>query len=67
MESGFSALAQVVGTLFGLVLISLVFAYSMAITRIDSISDFTHFASWVWSAGFSCFSTFPAVLLLPSV
>jgi hypothetical protein len=55
MEAGFSALAQVAGTLFGLVLISLVFAYSMAITRIDSISDFSHFASWVWSAGFSCF------------
>jgi hypothetical protein len=55
MESGFSALAQVAGTLFGLVLVSLVFAYSMAITRIDIIRDFEHFASWVWSAGFSCF------------
>ena len=37
MESGFSALAQVAGTLFGLLLMSLVFAYSMAVTRIDSI------------------------------
>ena len=64
MESGFSALAQVAGTLFGLVLISLVFAYNMAITRIDSISDFTHFASWVWSAGFSCFLYFSCCFLI---
>ena len=64
MESGFSALAQVAGTLFGLVLISLVFAYSMAITRIDSISDFTHFASWVRSAGLSCFLYFSCCFLI---
>ena len=37
MESGFSALAQVAGTLFGLVLISLIFAYSTAITRRSKI------------------------------
>jgi len=64
MEAGFSALAQVAGTLFGLVLISLVFAYSMAITRIDSISDFSHFASWVWAAGFSCFLYFSCCFLI---
>ena len=64
MESGFSALAQVAGTLFGLVLISLIFAYSTAITRIDSIGDFSHFASWVWSAGFSCFLYFSCCFLV---
>jgi hypothetical protein len=58
METGFSALAQVAGPLFGLVLVSLVFAYTTAITRIDSIGDFSHFASWVWAAGFSCFLYF---------
>jgi hypothetical protein len=64
MESGFSALAQVAGTLFGLVLISLVFAYNMAITRIDSISDFTHFASWVRSASLSSFLYFACCFLI---
>ena len=64
MESGFSALAQVAGTLFGLVLISLIFAYSTAITRIDSIGDFSHFASWVWSAGFPCFLYFSCCFLI---
>jgi hypothetical protein len=39
MESGFSALAQVAATLFGLVLVSLVFAYTTAISRIDSIGE----------------------------
>ncbi len=64
MESGFSALAQVAGTLFGLVLVSLVFAYTTAITRIDSIGDFSHFASWVWAAGFSCFLYFSCCFLI---
>ena len=64
MESGFSALAQVAATLFGLVLIALVFAYTTAITRIDSIGDFSHFASWVWSAGFSCFLYFSCCFLI---
>ena len=64
MESGFSALAQVAGTLFGLVLISLVFAYTTAISRIDSIGDFSHFASWVWAAGFSCFLYFSCCFLI---
>jgi hypothetical protein len=64
MESGFSALAQVAATLFGLVLVSLVFAYNTAIARIDSIGDFSHFASWVWAAGFSCFLYFSCCFLL---
>ncbi|MGA3208816.1 MAG: hypothetical protein ABSE05_13465 [Syntrophales bacterium] len=64
MESGFSALAQVAGPLFGLVLVSLVFAYTTAITRIDSIGNFSHFASWVWSAGFSCFLYFSCCFLI---
>ncbi|MGV8059170.1 MAG: hypothetical protein AB2L12_14290 [Smithellaceae bacterium] len=64
MESGFSALAQVAATLFGLVLVSLVFAYTTAIARIDSIGDFSHFASWVWAAGFSCFLYFSCCFLL---
>jgi len=64
MESWFSALAQVAGTLFGLVLMSLVFACNIAIRRIDSISDFTHFASWVRSAGFPCFLYFFACSFL---
>ena len=64
MESGFSALAQVAATLFGLVLVSLVFAYNTAVARIDSIGDFSHFASWVWAAGFSCFLYFSSCFLL---
>jgi hypothetical protein len=64
MESGFSALAQVAATLFGLVLVSLVFAYTTAITRIDTIGDFSHFASWVWAAGFSCFLYFSCCFLI---
>ncbi len=64
MESGFSALAQVAATLFGLVLVSLVFAYTTAISRIDSIGDFSHFASWVWAAGFSCFLYFSCCFLI---
>ena len=64
MESGFSALAQVAGPLFGLVLVSLVFAYTTAITRIDSIGNFSHFASWVWAAGFSCFLYFSCCFLI---
>lgn len=64
MESGFSALAQVAATLFGLVLVSLVFAYTTAISRIDSIGDFSHFASWVWAAGFSCFLYFSCSFLI---
>jgi hypothetical protein len=64
MESGFSALATVAATLFGLVLIALVFAYTTAISRIDSIGDFSHFASWVWSAGFSCFLYFSCCFLI---
>ena len=64
MESGFSALAQVAATLFGLVLVALVFAYNTAISRIDSIGDFSHFASWVWAAGFSCFLYFSCCFLI---
>jgi hypothetical protein len=64
MESGFSAIAQVAATLFGLVLVSLVFAYTTAISRIDSIGDFSHFASWVWAAGFSCFLYFSCCFLI---
>lgn len=64
MESGFSALAQVAATLFGLVLVSLVFAYTTAIARIDRIGDFSHFASWVWAAGFSCFLYFSCCFLI---
>ena len=64
MESGFSALAQVAATLFGLVLVSLVFAYTTAISKIDSIGDFSHFASWVWAAGFSCFLYFSCCFLI---
>ena len=64
MESGFSALAQVAATLFGLVLVALVFAYTTAISRIDSIGDFSHFASWVWAAGFSCFLYFSCCFLV---
>lgn len=64
MEPGFAALAQVAATLFGLVLISLVFAYTTAISRIDHIGDFSHFASWVWAAGFSCFLYFSCSFLI---
>ena len=64
MESGFSALAQVAATLFGLVLVALVFAYNTAISRIDSIGDFSHFASRVWAAGFSCFLYFSCCFLI---
>jgi hypothetical protein len=64
MESGFSSLAGVAATLFGLVLVSIVFAYSTAISRIDSIGDFSHFASWVWAAGFSCFLYFSCCFLV---
>lgn len=64
MEAGFSALAQVAAMLFGLVLVSLVFAYTTAISRIDSIGDFSHFASWVWAAGFSCFLYFSCCFLI---
>ncbi|MGO9138286.1 MAG: hypothetical protein ACLP9S_00365 [Syntrophales bacterium] len=64
MESGFSALAQVAGPLFGLVLVSLVFAYTTAITKIDSICNFSYFASWVCAVGFSCFLYFPCCFLI---
>jgi hypothetical protein len=64
MESGFSAMAGVAATLFGLVLVSLVFAYNTAISRIGSIGDFSHFASWVWAAGFSCFLYFSCCFLI---
>jgi hypothetical protein len=64
MESGFSALAQVAATLFGLVLVSLIFAYTTAISKIDSIGDFSYFASWIWAAGFSCFLYFPCCFLI---
>jgi hypothetical protein len=64
MESGFSAMAEVAATLFGLVMVSLVFAYNTAISRIDSIGDFSHFASWVWAAGFSCFIYFSCCFLI---
>jgi len=64
MESGFASLAGVAATLFGLVLVSLVFAYSTAISRIESIGDFSHFASWVWAAGFSCFLYFSCCFLI---
>jgi len=64
MQSGFASLAQVAATLFGLVLISLVFAYTTAISRIDHIGDFSHFASWVWAAGFSCFLYFSCSFLI---
>lgn len=64
MESGFSSMAGVAATLFGLVLVSLVFAYTTAISKIDSIGDFSHFASWVWAAGFSCFLYFSCCFLV---
>lgn len=64
MESGFASLAQVAATLFGLVLVALVFAYTTAISRIESIGDFSHFASWVWAAGFSCFLYFSCCFLI---
>jgi hypothetical protein len=64
MELGFSALAEVAATLFGLVMVSLVFAYNTAISRIDSLGDFSHFASWVWAAGFSCFLYFSCCFLI---
>ena len=64
MESGFSSMAGVAATLFGLVLVSLVFAYTTAISRIVSIGDFSHFALWVWAAGFSCFLYFSCCFLI---
>jgi hypothetical protein len=64
MELGFSSMAGVAATLFGLVLVSLVFAYTTAISKIDSIGDFSHFASWVWAAGFSCFLYFSYCFLI---
>ncbi|PKN52537.1 MAG: hypothetical protein CVU55_04650 [Deltaproteobacteria bacterium HGW-Deltaproteobacteria-13] len=64
MESGFASLAGVAATLFGLVLVALVFAYTTAISRIESIGDFSHFASWVWAAGFSCFLYFSCCFLI---
>ena len=64
MESGFSTLAQVAATLFGLVLVSLVFAYTTAISRIDSIGDFSHFASGYGLPDFLAFSLHCPLLFL---
>ncbi len=64
MESGFSTLATIAATLFGMVLVSLVFAFTTAISRIDSIAKFSHFASWVWAAGFSSFLYFSCCFLI---
>jgi hypothetical protein len=64
MASGFSTLANVAATLFGLVLVSLVFAYTTAINRIDKIGNFHHFACWVWAAGFSSFLYFSCCFLI---
>lgn len=64
MESGFQSLTYASATLLGLVLVALVFAYQSALTRIESISEFRHFAKWVFAAGFSCFIYYACCLLV---
>jgi uncharacterized membrane protein YidH (DUF202 family) len=64
MESGFQSLIYASATLLGLVLVALVFAYQSALTRIESIGEFRHFAKWVFAAGFSCFVYYSCCLLV---
>lgn len=64
MESGFQAIVAASATLLGLVLVALVFAYRSAITLIEKIGDFRHFAKWAWSAGFCCFLYFSSCFLV---
>lgn len=63
MESGFQTIVGASATLLGLVLVALVFSYRSAITLIEKIGDFRHFARWVWTSGFCCFLYFSCCLL----
>jgi hypothetical protein len=58
MEQGFTGLIYAAATMLGLILVALVFSYQSAISRIENILEFRHFAKWTFMAGFSCFLYF---------
>ncbi len=64
MEQGFTALIYASATMLGLILVALVFSYQSAITRIENILEFRHFAKWTFMAGFSCFIYYTFCLMV---
>jgi len=64
MESSFDSLAHASATLLGLVLVALVFSYRSALSRLENIGEFRHFAKWVFAAGFTCFLYYGCCLLV---
>ncbi|MEW6555675.1 MAG: hypothetical protein AB1384_15510 [Actinomycetota bacterium] len=64
MESAFDSLAHASATLLGLVLVALVFSYRSALSRLENIGEFRHFAKWVFAAGFTCFLYYGCCLLV---
>lgn len=64
MEQAFTALIYASATMLGLILVALVFAYQSAISHIENILEFRHFAKWVFAAGFSCFIYFSYCIIV---
>ena len=64
MESAFDSLAHASATLLGLVLVALVFSYRSALSRLENLGKFRHFAKWVFAAGFTCFLYYGCCLLV---
>lgn len=53
-SQGFSAIVSASASLFGLVLVAVTFGYRTAINKLEDVSQFKHFATWLWAAGLGC-------------
>lgn len=53
MSAGFSVVAQIAGTLIGLVAVALVFAYSSASQQLSVEEDLTCYRTWIWASGYA--------------
>jgi uncharacterized protein YhhL (DUF1145 family) len=58
MQHAFTALGKASASLFGLVLVALVFALRSAFTTLEEPEDFHEYANWVSMAGVACFLYF---------
>jgi hypothetical protein len=58
MQGSFAALAKASASLFGLILVALVFALRSALTTLEEPDDFMEYADWVSMAGIATFLYF---------
>jgi hypothetical protein len=51
LTAGFQVTGSASAVLFGLVLVSITFGYNAALSKLEILGDYSHFATWFWSAG----------------